>query len=198
MKPDFIEFIGNARQRKSGKFRNQLSIFIVCLILSVFIWTLVRLSKDYFYAMEYRLTYSNIPANFRLSSYSDSTLTVKIRVQGFDFITERFIVPHERQFDVSLRNIRIHTTDNVHAWGYLLTNRIGKDIVAQSSFTSDVFFVTPDTLYFEFERSIIKPVIKRPVFDILVLPRREKESLARHPDSLKKIANPSHNLLKKP
>lgn len=198
LKPDFIEFIGNAQQRKSGKFRNQLSIFIVCLILSVFIWTLVRLSKDYFYAMEYRLTYSNIPANYRLTRFSDSAVTVKIKVQGFDFISERFIIPHERQFEVSLRNIRIRITDNTHAWGYLLTNRIGKDIVAQSSFTSDVFFVTPDTLYFEFERYILTPVTKRPASNILVLPQREKDSQVRHPDSLKKIANPARNYLKKP
>ncbi|MEI7980749.1 MAG: hypothetical protein WCI71_03790 [Bacteroidota bacterium] len=171
---------------------------MVCLILSVFIWSLVRLSKDYYYSLEYSLAYTNVPANFSLSGFSDSTLTVKIKVQGFDFITERFLVPHERQFEVSLRNVRIRGADSEHPWGYLLTNRIGKDIVALSSFTSDMFFVTPDTLFFVFEKHEITRISKRPVQDLLDLPKREKDVLLHHPDSLKKIGNPEILHQKKP
>ena len=67
MKSDFLEFIGNARQRRSEKFRNQLYIFLVCLVLSVFIWALVRLSKDYYYSIEYSLNYTQIPGNLKLT-----------------------------------------------------------------------------------------------------------------------------------
>ncbi|MCK9202887.1 MAG: hypothetical protein M0P58_00445 [Bacteroidales bacterium] len=197
MKSDFIEFIGNARQRKNVKFRNQLSIFIVCLILSLFIWVLVRLSKDYYYALEYHLSYTNIPVNYKLIGYSDSTLTVKVKVQGFDFITERFIVPHERKYEISLRNIRLRNSET-NARGYLLTNHIGKDIVAQSSFTSDVFFVIPDTLFFEFEKLTISPISRQTNLPLLILPDKGKDSLLRNPDSVKNKSNPVRTQQNKP
>jgi len=140
--------------------------------------------------MEYHLTYTDIPAKFKLTGYSDTILTVKIKVQGFDFITERFIIPQERQFDVSLRDIRIRYTDN-RMWGYLLTNRIGKDLVAQSSFSGDVYFVAPDTLFFEFEKREAAPADKKPVTTPGTLPPMVKDSLRMLPDSLKKISKPA-------
>ena len=151
MKPDLFEFIDNARQRRSAKFRNQLTIFIICLVLSLFIWILVRLSKDYYYSLDYHLTYTNLPSHLKLTGISDSVIIVKIKVQGFDFITERFLTTREQKYDVSLKNLHMRYTEN-KARGYLMTNRIGKEIVEQSSFTSDVFFVIPDTLFFDFEK----------------------------------------------
>ena len=151
MKSDFLEFIGNARKRRGEKFRNQLYIFIICLILSVFFWTLVKLSKDYYYTVDYQLNYTRIPANYRLIHYSDSILALKIKVQGFDFFTERFFRNDDRQYEVSLKNIKVRYKDS-RIWGYLLTNPIGKEIAAQANFPSEVHFISPDTLFFEFER----------------------------------------------
>ena len=150
MKSDFLEFIGNARQHRNEKFRVQLSIFLICLVLSVFFWALVRLSKDYFYAVEYRLSYSNLPGNLRMVSCSDTTLTLKIKLQGFEFFSEQFLVRQDREYEVNMKNVRIrHLGDRLT--GYMLTNRIGREIISQTNFPNDVFFVSPDTLFFEFD-----------------------------------------------
>ena len=157
MKSDFIEFIGNARQRRSEKFRNQLYIFLVCLVLSVFIWALVRLSGEYYYSLEYSLKYTQVPGNLKLTKTHDSTLNLKIKVQGFEFFSEQFLVRQDREFEVSLRNVRLRYNGD-HVWGYMLANRIGKEIISQSNFPSDLYFVSPDTLFFEFEKESIKKV----------------------------------------
>jgi hypothetical protein len=151
MKSDFLEFIGNARQRRSEKFRNQLYIFLVCLGLSVFIWALVRLSKDYYYSVEYHLNYTGAPSHLKITAFSDSTLNLRIKLQGFDFFSEQFLFSHYREHEVSLKNMKLRYNGD-HAAGYILTSRIGKEIVLQSNFPGDVYFVTPDTLFFEFER----------------------------------------------
>jgi hypothetical protein len=155
MKSDFLEFIGNARRRRSDKFRNQLYIFLICLVLSIFIWALVRLSKEYYYSVEYHLNYTQVPSNLRMINNTDSTINLRIKIQGFDFFSEQFIVKQYREYDVSLRNIKLRYLDE-HIRGYILTNRIGKEIVAQTSFPSDVYFVSPDTLFFEFEKQSIR------------------------------------------
>ena len=160
MKSDFLEFIGNARQRRSEKFRNHLPVFIVCLVISIFIWTLVRLSKDYYYSIEYHLNFTQVPGNLKMTGCSDSTMNLRIKVQGFEIFSEQFIIKQDREFEVSLRNVRLKNNGD-HILGYLVTNRIGKEIIAQSNFPSDVYFVSPDTLFFEFEKSSIKRIPTR-------------------------------------
>ena len=161
MKSDFIEFIGKARQRRSEKFRNQLYIFLVCLLLSVFIWALVRLSKDYYFSIGYRLNYIQIPYNLRLIGKYDSTINLTIRLQGFELFSEQFLLNRNRQFEVSLQNVRLRYNGD-QIWGYLLTNRIGKEIIAQTNFPGEDYFLSPDTLFFEFEKADIKrSVIKK-------------------------------------
>jgi len=156
VRPKFLEFIGNARQRKSDKFRYQLSIFIVCLVISIFLWTLVRLSKDYYYTINYHLKYIQVPGNFRLIKSSDSILTVKIRVQGFDFFSEEFLFRKPRHLDISLKNIKVKFRDFQY-FGIMLTESIGKEIASETNFTNDVYSIHPDTLFFEFERHFPKP-----------------------------------------
>jgi hypothetical protein len=197
MKSDFLEFIGNASQRKSEKFRVQLTVFLLCLVLSIFIWILVRLSKDYYYSVDYQLNFTNSPSNLRMISYSDSILTLKLKIQGFEFFSEHFLIRQDRQFDVNLKNVRLRPSGDRPS-GYLLTNRIGREIVSQSSFPSDVFFVTPDTLFFEFERLSIKRMTSKPTpgfinnvsgkTDTIVI---LKDSLPRHMLQ-KKSATPKH------
>ncbi|MEI6682024.1 MAG: hypothetical protein WCO44_05325 [Bacteroidota bacterium] len=186
MKSDFLEFIGNARQRRSEKFRNQLYIFIVCLVLSVFIWALVRLSQDYYYSIEYNLHYTQVPGNLKLTSTSDSTLNLKIRVQGFEFFSEQFLIRQDREYDVSLRNVRLRYNGD-HVWGYLVTNQVGKEIISQSNFPSDVYFVSPDTLFFEFEKQTIRKIPVRIAPELVKVQSDKKDSVRHRPDSIRHL-----------
>jgi hypothetical protein len=195
MKSDFLEFIGNARQRRNEKFRHQLSIFIICLVLSVFIWALVRLSKDYYYSIEYRLNYTRIPGNLKLSGYSDSTLNLRIKIQGFEFFSEQFLIKQNRDFDVSLRNVRLLYRDE-QIMGYLLTNRIGKEIIAQANFPSEVYFVSPDTLFFEFEKQVIRRIPAHTPSDFIRMQVSGKDTVLHMTDSLMKHVDPK-TMLKK-
>ena len=196
MKSDFFEFIGNARKRRSETFRTQFYIFLVCLVLSIFIWTLVRLSKDYYFSFPYSLDYTQIPANLRLTDTSDSVLTLKIRVQGFDVFSEQFLVKQERRFEVSLRNVRLRYNGD-HVWGYLLTTRLGKEIISQSSFPSDVYFVSPDTLFFEFQKQSINriPAHQAPV--LIKIQSTGRDTLLRARDSIRTDLSKNRTSIKK-
>jgi hypothetical protein len=196
MKSDFLEFIGNARQRRSEKFRNQFSVFLICLVLSVFIWALVRLSKDYYYSIEYHLTYSQVPANLRLVSSQDSTLNLRIKIQGFEFFSEQFIIKQYHEYEVSLRNVRLRNLGE-HTLGYLLTNRIGKEIISQTNFPSEVYFVSPDTLFFEFEKKVTRksPATNEP--DAIRMEVSGKDTIFHRTDSVVKHFNPAKDNYKK-
>ena len=157
MKPEFIEFIENARKPKGLRFRNQLYVFLVCLGISVFIWSLVRLSKDYIYTVNYHVKYINIPQNLRLIKKSDTIVKLNIKVQGFDFFSDQYFKRKNQLFDVSLKNLKIISRDT-YITGYLLTSHIGRDIANQSSYPLEIYSFSPDTLFFKFERKNLKPM----------------------------------------
>ena len=155
MKPEFIDFIENARKPKGQKFRNQLYVFFMCLGISIFIWSLVRLSKDYIYTVNYHVRYINIPSNLRLLDKSDTIIKLNIKVQGFDFFTDQYFKRKNQLFDVSLKNVKIISRET-YLTGYLLTSQIGRDIANQSNYLLEIYSVSPDTVFFEFERRNLK------------------------------------------
>jgi hypothetical protein len=151
MEPDFIEFIRNARKRKAGKFRNQLTVFLVCFGMSVFLWLLVHLSKEYYYSTDYRLNFTQVPWNMKMKECSDSMLTLTLQIQGYEFFSEQFFRKKKRETDVSLRGIKVKYNED-EASGYILTRSIGKDIAEQNAYPMDIYATSPDTIYFTFER----------------------------------------------
>jgi len=92
-----------------------------------------------------------------MTGYSDSILTVSIKIQGFDYFTEEFIHARNPKYTISLRKIKIHSEDG-KITGYLPTTDIGREIKGQMNFQSEVYMVYPDTLYFDLERVILKKI----------------------------------------
>jgi hypothetical protein len=74
-----------------------------------------------------------------------------MKIQGFEFFSEQFIIKQYREYEVSLRNVKLRYLGE-HTLGYVLTNRIGKEIISQANFPGEDFFVSPDTLFFEFKK----------------------------------------------
>lgn len=186
MKSDLLEFIGNARKRQSESFRKQVSIFLVCLVLSIFIWSLVRLSKDYYHSLEYHLVFSHAPANLTLESWSDTTLTLRIKLQGFEFFSEQYFVKHYREYEVNLRNVRLRYSGD-RATGYLLTNRLGREIISQSNFPNDVVFVSPDTLFFVFQRNRPSGEVRKRDENAVRMEVAGRDTVIRATDSIKRL-----------
>ena len=151
MKSEFIEFIGNARKPKGQRFRNQLYVFLACLGISIFIWSLVRLSRDYIYTVNYQVRYINIPQHLRLTGKSDTVVNLNIKVQGFDFFSEEYFKRKNQYFEISLKSVKL-INRNEGLTGYLITAPIGRELAAQAGYLSEIYSVSPDTLFFAFER----------------------------------------------
>jgi hypothetical protein len=151
VKADFKNFFENARKRKGLKFRNQLYVFLLCLAVSVFLWVLVRLSKDYHYTVGYNLNYVHLPYGLKLVSASDSVLNIDLKVQGYDFFSERMFMKAQNRFDVNLNNLKVRSTENGYK-AYMLTNALGYEILSQSGVPHTFISTSPDTLFFYFEK----------------------------------------------
>jgi hypothetical protein len=182
LEPEFIEFFRNARKRKVEKFRNQLSVFLLCLGISIFLWILVHLSKEYFYTTDYRLNYSHVPWNMRMVGCSDSILTLTIRLQGYEFFSEQFFRRRTRECDVSLRGMKMKIgEDQIN--GYLVTRGIARNIAEQTTYPLEVFATSPDTIFFTFEKKSVKRM-NLPQTTTLTESHARSDTAAKHPDSI--------------
>jgi len=119
-------------------------------VISALLWGLVKLSKTYFYTVDYHMHYTHVPDNLVLVGASDTLLTLQIRIQGFDFFTERYFINRDRHHDVDMKRVRIRYRDH-QLFGFLLANSIAKDISSNSVFPMEVVSISPDTLFFRFE-----------------------------------------------
>lgn len=146
-----IEFFKNAKKRRVEKVRHQLYIFLICLIISLFLWFLVRLSKEYPSTIRYSLQYVDVPSGFSLTGFSDSTLYLNVRMQGYEYFSERYFNKKVRSLDVNLHRIRVRASDD-NVRGFLLTKNLIRAIAEQTGYNSENMTVTPDTLFFMFER----------------------------------------------
>ncbi|MDP4280911.1 MAG: hypothetical protein Q8867_02055 [Bacteroidota bacterium] len=152
MESGFINLIRNARKNKLGKVRNKINIFLVCLGIAIFLWALVRLSKDYYHNIDFTVRYVNIPENLVLVNQPDSIITLKVVVQGFDLFSSPFLSKENRFLDISLHRIRVKPYGNDIYRGMILTSSLGKEISSQFNITADIFSISPDTVFFFFEK----------------------------------------------
>jgi len=182
LEPEFIEFIRNARKRKVEKFRSQLSIFLLCLIISIFLWLLVHLSKEYFYTAEYRLNYTQVPWNMKMMSCSDSVLILTIRLQGYEFFSEQFFRRKKRECDVSLRGMKMKIGED-QVDGYLLTRDIARNIAEQTAFPLEIFSTAPDTIFFTFDKKALKRM--NPIRTTTLTINHPADSVVDPPDSIR-------------
>ena len=190
MEPEFIEFIRNARKRKVEKFRTQLSVFLICMSISIFLWILVHLSKDYFYTAEYHLNYKQLPWNLKMVSCSDTTLILTIRLQGYEFFSQQFFRRRKRECDVSLRGLKMKIGED-QVTGFLLTRGIAKNIAEQTNYPLEVYSTSPDTIYFTFDKRPMKRMAAGKMAAPLRIVHSGNDSASIHPDSIRGNVYPS-------
>jgi len=156
---------------------------MICLGISIFLWLLVHLSKDYLYTAEYRLNYTQVPWNMRLASSSDSVLILTIRMQGYEFFSEQFFRHRKRECDVSLRGLKVNYNGE-EAHGYMLTKRIARTITEQTSYPLEILSMAPDTIFFMFERKTLRRMVPVKPGNLNVIGGKT-DTIRPHPESIR-------------
>ena len=152
MKPDVIGLIRDVRKPKNTIFRNKVYIFLACFLLAIFIWLLVRLSKDYYHTIHFGLRYTHVPEYLLLTGHSENKLAVKIRVQGYDVFSEEYLKSNDKILEISMKSLKLKASKDNHVTGYLLASSVANDIVSQFNYPFEIYSISPDTLFFSFER----------------------------------------------
>ncbi len=141
---------------KETRNKASISIFLFCLLISIFIWVLIKMSKDYASDISYKLNFYNPPSNQIISEIADSIIYLQIDSRGFDLFNRRYL-KKTNTLNIDLSKVNIHN-DRYTLGSYILSESILNQIRSQNEFPNYINRIYPDTLHLKLENTISKEI----------------------------------------
>lgn len=164
MKISFIDFIRSIFGKKDEKFRQKLSIFLVCLVISIIIWFTIKLSDEYDTLIQIPVIYTQIPANKILTYTSDSILQVGIFDKGSNILKR--LLPHEIiPIPISLRFLPLYLKGDDFQ-GIVTPSLLINEIEREENLLGKIISIKPDTIYLNFENGKTRKVPVKANFNL--------------------------------
>jgi len=139
------------------QFRKKILMFSVFLLLSVFIWLLNALSKNYTSVIEFPLSYSELPENRVFVGELPDHLDLSINAHGYALLRYKlFRKPVPIDFKLASYTLNRQAQDPDKA--YLLTRYLEGQVAVQLPSELQLLEINPDTLFFEFADRVSRRV----------------------------------------
>lgn len=164
MKISFIDLIRSAFGKKDKKFRQRLSIFLVCLMISVIIWFTIKLSDEYDTVIQMPVTFTHLPKNKVLTFASDTVLQVEILDKGSDLFRMLYL-EEISPIPISLRFLPVYPKGGVY-YGIIIPSLLINEIEREQNLLGKIVSVSPDTIYLSFEPEKSRKVPVRASFEL--------------------------------
>lgn len=183
MNKKLTEWIEKARNPRDKSFRNSLYIFLICLIISLLIWFLIKMSDEYIAEVNVPVSYQNAPENKLLSKAGDH-LSVRIRAKGVDAFSAKYL-SSQSPLVINLAQAELKKSRYFDRY-YILTEQFRNQFTSRFDFAHTLLGLYPDTLYLNFEDIISKTLRVLPRVNIECKPRfHQYDSIRIEPAAIK-------------
>jgi len=149
LKISFIDLLRSIFGKKDEKFRQRLSIFLVCLVISVIIWFTIKLSDDYDTVIQIPVTFTHIPKNKVLTFASDTVLQVEILEKGSNLLRMLYL-QEITPAAISLRFLPLYPKGDVYQ-GIISPSLLINEIEREQNLLGKIISISPDTIYLSFQ-----------------------------------------------
>lgn len=177
MKSPLFKKINKSAEKANIRFNKRMISFFTCILVSVFFWLLMSLSKDYIITVSFPVNYTNLPKDKVLSNALPESIAIEIKSSGFNLLKYKF----KQQRDTVLIDIKDARSLSSRNHYYLLTNSKIDKITGQFNNDIKILKIEPDSILLNFNKKISKTV---PVISKLNL---SFESQYQQADSIKLI-----------
>ena len=150
---------GSGIDIKQKLMRGKLSAFIICLIISGFLWLSHALNTTYYYSINIPVKFSNLPANKTLLSELPNQLRFDIKTSGLKL----FFVLMNKPFSPIMIDFNSLKGDNKSQTYAISSGNI--NLKQYTKLDVDIKKISPDTLFFAAKMGVNKNVpIKAVIF----------------------------------
>ncbi|MGM0565356.1 MAG: hypothetical protein ACQESX_01250 [Bacteroidota bacterium] len=139
----------SVKNLKDPEARNNLYVFLICLLISLFIWLSIKLSKEYHATVEHEVNYVNIPDDKVLVNNPPGKIKLKVLGHGMELLKVKYGGPSDvLQIDVSEAEI---VADEEKFKAELPTVWFISQVARQTNYYDNLIDIKPDTLLLRFE-----------------------------------------------
>lgn len=142
---------------KQKLMRGKLSVFIICIFISGFLWLSHRLNQTYYYSIKVPVKFINLPANKALINKLPESLRIDIKTSGLKL----FFVLMNRPFNEITIDFNTLKSDNKFQAFALHYGSI--NLKSVTKLDVDIKNISPDTLFFANKVGISKNVAVKAV-----------------------------------
>lgn len=165
MDSSLLRQFGNMFEKNKAKFNQKMAIFGFFLLIATALWYLNKLSHEYTTTLSYPVRFVDMPRGKVLVGDLPKRLDLKVNAFGYTLLRYKMsaaLVPVEFSFgEVPLRPINGSKTKY-----YVLTSKALEHISSQLSSDIRLDAIMPDSLVFEFTKTIEKRVKVEPLLKI--------------------------------
>ncbi len=155
----FFKAIGRSLRKRLNR---QFYVFLACLLVSVFIWLLMALSRNYTTFVRFPVRYENLPEDKVVVNDLPPSIKLEINSHGFDLLSYKFF-HREKKLQVDVGKLKYRERAD-HS--YLPTQELIGDLTEQFNDQTKILKVHPDTLKVVYGDKMTRMVPVRPVTDL--------------------------------
>jgi hypothetical protein len=141
-------------------YRHNVSVFAICLTISVFIWLLTKLTYDYTNVVTFPVGYTGLPQEKIPMTSMDSVLDVAINATGFGLLRINYFT-RKRTFNINLMNYQMQTFEG-YSEVVIGTSLVAQQIVERFNIPGQVDYVIPESLTLRFNEKVSRRVAVLP------------------------------------
>lgn len=183
MIPGILDRVRSVVFPTDRKSRNQLYVFLVCLVLSIFIWMLIKLSEENVSEVRYPVELVNLPEGKILVEGSNQYLNIGFEEKASDIFFIKFI-RKRKPVSISLANMPLRKKGSRYT-GVIFPSHLTDYITRQQQLDYSIVSISPDTLRFVFEDKVSKKVTVVPNVEFsLAKQMMLYDSISIEPDSV--------------
>jgi hypothetical protein len=150
--------------RKKAGLRRNAFIFVICFLISSLIWILIKLSRNYTQTFQYVIEYKGLPKDKLVANNADSIYTIILQEKGYRVLLHN-LSSKDLKLSIDVSN-KLHSEKNASNSYYLLTSEVVPQLNNLLAPVSTVVGVSPDTVWFSFDKIREKMVHVVPVVDL--------------------------------
>ena len=151
-----MKIINRILRRRGEKFNIKTTVFLICLLISLLIWFLIKLTEQYSTEVQYPVKFINIPEGKILTNKVDSLVKFGIEERGFDLIGLKWFT-RKRPFEIDLNKLGLKKQGDKYI-ACLNTSQWAQEITRKLNVEGNLKYVFPDTIFFRFENRYSKKI----------------------------------------
>jgi hypothetical protein len=165
LETSFLNKFSQFTETEKIAFRKKVLLFAFFLMVSVFLWLLIALSKQYDDEVNYPVRYKNFPESKVLIGDLPEHLSLKVNANGFTLLRFR-LSSRYIPISFSVNSFKMNRLPGVDSSSFYVETRLARDHIA-SQLSSDFIInkISPDTLIFRLSGVVSKKVPVGPGFN---------------------------------